>query len=134
MSLTKAANDYAYGGKSRIDLHKAQLNANRQLNKSNAQYSIDRAAAKRDYKIAKGKNEARANKKYDKAVAKSKRAEESANQAYVNQMYRSNPIVTRTLAKSGNISVKSLNKARINAGIDAVDLLVKAGSAYSKRR
>ena len=132
VDVAKATNSYAYGGKSIHNMHQQLLSATRQKNKAYAKSDIDRAAAKRDYRIAKGKNADRANRKYDKAVRSAKSQEESRNQQYINELYMKNPFIARSLAKSGDISVSNLKSARINAGFEAVNTILELGSMYSK--
>lgn len=134
VDVTKARTDYTYGGKSLNDMHRGNLKAARKYNKALTQTRIDKAAAKRDYRVAKGKNADRANKKYDRTVENAKKNEKNANQRYINNSYLHNPFATKALAKSGDISVKELNRARINAGFKAVDFLLNAGKSYGGRR
>lgn len=132
----KANADYAYNGKSRQDMLIKQYDSAKQYNKDIAKLRVEKAAAKRDYKIAKGKNETRANKKYDRAVSRTEHNKAEADQAVLNNLYKTSPKTAKYLASKGKIKTSELNVARINAGLDVVNTLVNVNASYNsyKRR
>ena len=96
---------------SRTDFEKINAKFTKKLAKATERFRVAQAQAKRDYDLARGKNEKRVNKRYEKSVAKARRIASNDWQYYVDSIAREYPSVAQNLARAGAISYDDLNRA-----------------------
>lgn len=83
-------------------------------------YSNEKAAAKRDYRIAKGKDADKANRSYEAAKTRNKKNAQYQWESHVRDLVERDSDVANSLAKSGHIKYSEIAKAnkQIQAGLE----------------
>ena len=109
-----------------------ELDYSRNVDKARAKKSEAIAKAKRDYRIAKGMNAEKANRKYNKKVNTIRQSLKDADYRRTVELVKSDPSVARALRDAGKIKQKDLNNASFDAIHDRMDEYIR--SAEKKRR
>ena len=102
---------YDRGKISRTEFESANAKATKRSNEAVKRYRTDLAAAKRDYKIARGKNAVKANAKFDRSAQIAKNNAKYEWDSYVMSIARDYPSVATALVKIGDISLNDLGRA-----------------------
>lgn len=113
---------YDRGKISRTEFESANAKATKRSNEAVERYRTDLAAAKRDYKIARGKNAAKANAKFDRSAQSAKNNAKDEWDFYVMSVARDYPSVATALVKTGDISLDDLGRAneQIKRDVDRI--------------
>lgn len=103
--------DLDKGRISRTSFESSNAKATKATINAYAKYHNDKAKAKRDYQIAKGKSAKKANAKYERAKQRNLRNAQEEWDDYVESIARDYPTVAANLAKMGSISYEDLGRA-----------------------
>lgn len=112
--LDKALSDFDRGRSSRLDFEKVNAEATKRSAANYRQWQNERAKAKRDYKVAIGKDAEKANAKYEREKTRNANREKRDWDYYVESIVRNHPDVADSLAKSGTMKYSDIITANRN--------------------
>lgn len=96
---------------SRTSMERANAKLTKESINNEERYYNDILKAKRDYRISKGMDTAKAQAKYERAKKNNKEYKQEQWDEYVDSIAKDHPKVAIALAKTGNISFKDLGRA-----------------------
>lgn len=99
---------------SRVDFEKVNAKATKHDAATYQKYQDEKAKAKRDYKVSIGKNEKRANARYESAKKRNANHAQQQWDDYVEDIVRYHPEVANSLARIGTMRYSEISKANQN--------------------
>lgn len=112
--IDKALSDFDRGRSSRLDFENVNAKLTKQSGANYRQWQNERAKAKRDYKVAIGKNAEKANAKYEKQKTRNANREKRDWDYYVESIVENHPDVADSLAKTGTFKYSDIATANRN--------------------
>ena len=116
----RARKEYYKGRTSRIQYEESKAKSVKSKAANYQNWQNERAEAKRDYKLAIGKDEAKVNKKYEKAKQRNANRAQREWDSYVEKLVSEKPKMASSLAEMGTIKYSELTKAheKVQRGLE----------------